>query len=288
MTARSRSTAWIGRRIVRPASARPRWTAWRIHQVAYVENLWPRRQSKRSTARIEAEHAVLDEIEQAQALALVGLGDRDDQPQIALHHAFLGRRYRRPRCVWRVRFPRDAVNSGIARIWLRNSCSASIPGLSSTPHSRASSASGAWGAIRLGRRREGAGLRRRGSDGGISAAQSASRSAGARTGVYRWRKDGRAHKRKSASADAVRHRGDPLPAVRVITGPRARRVRAPGAHRVLTGPRPRRQASPDARGGRRRASGRRRRSRTIPAAHGRSGRDARRPPGDRHRIPWPS
>ena len=37
------STMWTGMRIVRPLSAIARVTAWRIHQVAYVENLYPRR-----------------------------------------------------------------------------------------------------------------------------------------------------------------------------------------------------------------------------------------------------
>ena len=41
-----------GMRIVRALSASARATAWRIHQVAYVENLKPRRQSNFSTARI--------------------------------------------------------------------------------------------------------------------------------------------------------------------------------------------------------------------------------------------
>ena len=35
----SRSTMWTGMRIVRALSASARATAWRIHQVAYVENL---------------------------------------------------------------------------------------------------------------------------------------------------------------------------------------------------------------------------------------------------------
>ena len=48
----SRSAMCTGIRIVRDLFATPRWTAWRIHQVAYVENLKPRRQSNFSTARI--------------------------------------------------------------------------------------------------------------------------------------------------------------------------------------------------------------------------------------------
>ena len=39
-------------RIVRDWSARPRWIAWRIHHVAYVENLKPRCHSNLSTPRI--------------------------------------------------------------------------------------------------------------------------------------------------------------------------------------------------------------------------------------------
>ena len=37
------STTWTGMRIVRPLSASARATAWRIHHVAYVENLKPLR-----------------------------------------------------------------------------------------------------------------------------------------------------------------------------------------------------------------------------------------------------
>jgi len=44
------SPACTGRRIVRPVLAMPRVIAWRIHQVAYVENLKPLRQSNFSTA----------------------------------------------------------------------------------------------------------------------------------------------------------------------------------------------------------------------------------------------
>src|SRR6266487_253483 len=39
-------------RVVRGLWATPRCTAWRIHHVAYVENLNPRRQSNFSTARM--------------------------------------------------------------------------------------------------------------------------------------------------------------------------------------------------------------------------------------------
>ena len=38
-----RSWTWVGTRIVRDWPAIERWTAYRIHQVAYVENLKPLR-----------------------------------------------------------------------------------------------------------------------------------------------------------------------------------------------------------------------------------------------------
>ena len=46
------SPACTGRRMVRPVLAMPRVMAWRIHHVAYVENLKPLRQSNFSTACI--------------------------------------------------------------------------------------------------------------------------------------------------------------------------------------------------------------------------------------------
>ena len=48
----SRSTTCTGMRIFRALFATPRCTAWRIHHVAYVENLKPLRQSNFSAARI--------------------------------------------------------------------------------------------------------------------------------------------------------------------------------------------------------------------------------------------
>ncbi len=44
------SIMWTGMRIVRAWSAIARVIAWRIHHVAYVENLYPRRHSNLSTA----------------------------------------------------------------------------------------------------------------------------------------------------------------------------------------------------------------------------------------------
>ncbi len=51
-TVRTTSTMCTGSRMVRPLLPNPRVIAWRIHQVAYVENLNPLRQSNFSTARI--------------------------------------------------------------------------------------------------------------------------------------------------------------------------------------------------------------------------------------------
>ena len=47
-----RSWTCVGTRIVRDRFDTARWQAWRIHHVAYVENLKPRRQSNFSTARL--------------------------------------------------------------------------------------------------------------------------------------------------------------------------------------------------------------------------------------------
>jgi hypothetical protein len=52
LSLRSRSWMCTGRRIERERSAIARVISWRIHHVAYVENLKPRRQSNSSTARI--------------------------------------------------------------------------------------------------------------------------------------------------------------------------------------------------------------------------------------------
>ncbi len=76
--------------MVRPLSAIARVTAWRIHQVAYVENLKPRRWSNFSTARIEAERSLLDQVEERQSSAQVALRDRDDEAQVGLDHLLLG------------------------------------------------------------------------------------------------------------------------------------------------------------------------------------------------------
>ena len=60
---------WTGRRIDRERSAIARVMPWRIHHVAYVENLNPRRQ-------------FLDQVEQRQALALVLAGHGHHQSKV--------------------------------------------------------------------------------------------------------------------------------------------------------------------------------------------------------------
>ena len=55
-----------------------------------MENLRSRRQSNFSTARIRPEDALLDQIQEAQALTAVVLRDRHDQAQVRLDHAALG------------------------------------------------------------------------------------------------------------------------------------------------------------------------------------------------------
>ena len=85
-----RSTTWTGTRIVRALSAIARATAWRIHHVAYVENLRPALPLELLDGADEAEHAFLDEVEEGEALVAVVLRDRDDEAEVALDHPPLG------------------------------------------------------------------------------------------------------------------------------------------------------------------------------------------------------
>ena len=57
---------------------------WRIHQVAYVENLKPLRQSNFSTAWIKPEVAFLDQVGQRQARPLVLAGYRNNQTEVGV------------------------------------------------------------------------------------------------------------------------------------------------------------------------------------------------------------
>jgi len=77
-------------RMVRALLATPRCTAWRIHHVAYVENLNPLRQSNFLGGADEAEDSLLDEVAERDALRLVALGDRHDEAQVAVDHPLLG------------------------------------------------------------------------------------------------------------------------------------------------------------------------------------------------------
>ena len=62
----------------------PRLIACRIHQVAYVENLKPLRQSNLLDRVDQAQVALLDKIEKGQLRGLVPLGDRDDETQVGV------------------------------------------------------------------------------------------------------------------------------------------------------------------------------------------------------------
>jgi hypothetical protein len=81
---------WTGIRIVREWSAIARVIAWRIHHVAYVENLKPRRYWNRSTAFHEPDVALLNQVEQGQVAAEIALRHRHDQAQVRLHQLALG------------------------------------------------------------------------------------------------------------------------------------------------------------------------------------------------------
>ena len=85
----SRSTMCTGMRIVRDLFATPRCTAWRIHHVAYVENLKPRRQSNFSTARISPMIPSWIRSSSEQAVTLVLLRDRDDEAEVRVDHPVL-------------------------------------------------------------------------------------------------------------------------------------------------------------------------------------------------------
>ena len=78
------STMWTGMRIVRAWSAIARVIAWRIHHVAYVENLKPFVVVELLDRPDQADVAFLDQVEQRHAAADVLLGDRHDQPQVRL------------------------------------------------------------------------------------------------------------------------------------------------------------------------------------------------------------
>jgi hypothetical protein len=84
------SIMWTGMRIVRAWSAMRRVMAWRIHHVAYVENLYPRRCSNFSTAFMQADVPFLDQVEELQAAVRVLLGDRDDQAEVRDDELVLG------------------------------------------------------------------------------------------------------------------------------------------------------------------------------------------------------
>ena len=69
-----------GIRIIRDLSASALATAWPIRHVGHTSKTGkPRRQSNFSTARFRPERALLDQVEERQALVAIILRDRDDQ-----------------------------------------------------------------------------------------------------------------------------------------------------------------------------------------------------------------
>ena len=79
-----------GMRIVRAWSAIARVIAWRIHQVAYVENLKPFDVVELLHGPDQAEVALLDQVEEQHPPAHVPLGDRDHEAQVRLDQLPLG------------------------------------------------------------------------------------------------------------------------------------------------------------------------------------------------------
>ena len=64
--------------------------AWRIHQVAYVENLKPFAPIELLDRPDQPEIAFLNEVEKIEAAARVSFGDRDDQPEVGTDEGHLG------------------------------------------------------------------------------------------------------------------------------------------------------------------------------------------------------
>ena len=63
----------------------PRWIAWRIHHVAYVENLKPLRQSNLSTAWMRPRLPSCTMSRSGRPGRLVLLGDRHDEAKVRVH-----------------------------------------------------------------------------------------------------------------------------------------------------------------------------------------------------------
>ena len=75
---------------MRALSASERAIAWRIHQVAYVENFKPPAVVELLRRADEADRALLDQVQERQALVAVVLCDRDDESEVRLDHLLLG------------------------------------------------------------------------------------------------------------------------------------------------------------------------------------------------------
>ena len=89
----------------------------------------------------EAERALLDQVEERQALVAVVLGNRDDEAQVRLDHALLGRPCRRARPASRAR-PPAPPSAGARRVGLAQEQLQSVGGWSRASAAPAGSGSG--------------------------------------------------------------------------------------------------------------------------------------------------
>ena len=77
-------------RIARALSASARAIAWRIHHVAYVENLKAPAVIELLRRAHQSERPLLNQIQERQPLVSIVLRDRDDEAQVGLDHLLLG------------------------------------------------------------------------------------------------------------------------------------------------------------------------------------------------------
>ncbi len=84
------STMCTGMRMVRAWSAMARVIAWRIHQVAYVENLNPLRVVELLDRADKTQVAFLDKVEEEHAAAHIALRNRNDETQVCFNKLLLG------------------------------------------------------------------------------------------------------------------------------------------------------------------------------------------------------
>ena len=111
--------------MVRPWSAMARVIAWRIHHVAYVENLKPLRVVELLHRPHEPEVPLLDEVEEREPSVAVTLGDRHDEAQVGLDE----------RVLRLLAGEHRGTKLGAARAWLRDSSGSTSCSAASFPAS---------------------------------------------------------------------------------------------------------------------------------------------------------